>query len=187
GPRAVTVALFARPSRLVFGVPPGARLPCTVEGLLDWSGLTPLLHPIAAIPPQPTAGQIAAAPPITEPTAAQTALELPYRLWVSPNGDAGWLHRIPPFTVNGRTELWHTRLVLPNAGQLPRELSAAATAPLRAIWSPDFAPTPKTTDRDRFLARTAMSPNDRHQIVILTSAFHGYEVDEELSLSVPSG
>ena len=73
--------------------------------------------------------------------------------------------------------------------QGPAELSPANPAPLRAIWSEDFdrinPPAPTLPDPD--LGRTAMSPNDRHQIVILTSAFHGYEVDKELLLTAGAG
>ena len=86
-------------------------------------------------------------------------------------------------THSSRTELWHTRLAA-KAGDTVTELSAVHTAPLRAVWSPDYNPAarlrsrqsepPKKTDLDPDLGVTDISPNDRHQIVILTSAFHGY-------------
>jgi hypothetical protein len=172
------VARLARPSRLVFEVPADARLPFTVEGLLDWSKLDLGLSPLAAIPPSPKPEQIAGAPAIREPKGLETALELPYRLWISPNQDAGWRHRERPFTSRGRTELWHTRLVVRTDDGI-QELSRQHRAPLRAIWSPDYRPaSPPGTDAiDPDLGLTAMAPNDRHQLVILTSAFHGYEVD----------
>ena len=49
-------ARIAHPSRLVFKVPTNARIPLTIEGLLDWSGLELSVNPIAAIGPNPSAG-----------------------------------------------------------------------------------------------------------------------------------
>jgi hypothetical protein len=181
-------ARIAHPSRLVFKVPPPARIPFTMEGVLDWSALELSVNTIAAIPPQPTPAQIAAAPAIAAPTANQTALELPYKLIVSPNPNVRWAHRLRPFTSRGRTELWHTRLQLVTPTGTA-ELSPANPAPLRAIFSEDYNPIhpPDRIAKDPELGRTAMSPNDRHQIVILTSAFHGYEVDEEFLVSPGGG
>jgi hypothetical protein len=191
-------ARLAHPSRLVFKVPPGSRIPFTTAGILDWSALELSISPIAAIPPNPTQEQITAAPSITAPKATETALELPYCLIISPNESVRWAHRLEPFTSRGRTELWHTRLQLPTP-QGPAELSQANPAPLRAIWSEDYNPIrpPEETLRDpdftivgpdgKLVGRTAMSPRDRHQIVILTSAFHGYEVDIELLIGAGFG
>jgi type VI protein secretion system component Hcp len=179
-----SVARIADSSRLVFDVPSGTRIPCSIEGLLEWSALELAVNPIAAIPADPTAEQIAAAPAIRPPEATETALELPYRLVISPNRDVSWLHRTQPFTSRGRTELWHTRLALRDADGNAIELSRLNKAPLRAIWSPDHKPfdPPHPTELDPHLGLTAMAPNDRHQIVILTSAFRGYEVEVELDL-----
>ncbi|MEA2354087.1 MAG: hypothetical protein QOD61_216, partial [Solirubrobacteraceae bacterium] len=173
-------AQIGRSSRLVFKVPPGTRIPYSLAGLLDWSKLELSVNPIAAIGRSPTADQIRGAPAIAPPSAIETAIELPYRLVVSPTGEVAWRHRAAPFAARGRTELWHTRMRLKTpAGET--ELSRAATAPLRAIWSPDHhppgAPPPAFDDP---LGRTAMDADDRHQIVVLTSAFHGYETDLDL-------
>ena len=174
--KATTVAQTGHPSRLVFVVPPDAAIPFTFDGLLEWSNLVLSVNGIAAIGDKPTADQIASAPAIHEPAANETALELPYQLVISPTRDVVWLHRLQPFTSRGRTELWHTRLALKTAGGIT-ELSKDDPAPLRAIWSPDYDPN-KLPDvqNDPELGRTAMCGNDRHQIVVLTSAFHGYEV-----------
>ena len=176
-------AQLSRPSRLVFKVPAEARIPYSVQGLLDWSQLEPSLNPIAAIGPDPTQEQIANAPAIRQPGPNETALELPYRMVISPNAGAAWVHRFAPHTARGRTELWHTRLQL-KTDDGPVELSRERRAPLRVIWSPDYNPVspPPTDQRDPDLDRTAMAPNDRHQLVILTSAFHGYEADVEFDL-----
>lgn len=178
-------ARVGHPSRLAFRVPVGTTIPFTIEGLLDWSKLPLSVSPIAAIEPSPTPAQIAAAPAISAPAPTETAIEMPYRLVISPNMEVAWGHRRSPFTSRGRTELWHTRLQLTSA-EGPVELSRTLRAPLRAIWSPDYdrhnPPAPTLDDPD--LGRTAMSPSDRHQIVILTSAFHGYEVERHFNLGV---
>jgi hypothetical protein len=178
-------ARIAHPSRLVFKIPPERRIPFTAEGVLDWTGLELNVNPIAAVPPNPTQAQIAAAPGIDAPKPTETSIELPYRLQISPNAAVKWAHRLLPFTSRGRTELWHTRLQLATADGAV-ELSLKNLAPLRAIFSEDFnsihPPAPSLEDPN--LGRTAMAPNDRHQIVILTSAFHGYEVDEELFVPI---
>lgn len=170
-------------SRLVFKVPADARVPLTIEGLLEWSGFELSVSPIAAIGPKPTPAQIALAPAISEPRETETALELPYRLIVSPPASVAWAHRLTPFTSRGRTELWHTRLML-STDDGGAELSQTAPAPLRAIWSPDYNPVkmPPPAGEDPQLGLTAMSPSDRHQIVVLTSAFHGYEGTITLNL-----
>ncbi len=176
-----TVAQLGRSSRLVFKVPAGHTIPFTTEGILEWSALELSVNPIAGIGRDPTDEQIASAPAIQEPEPTETALELPYRLVISPTAAVAWNHRPAPFTHLGRTEMWHTRLLLRAEDGTTQELSRTATAPMRAIWSPDYNPIspPHPTAEDPDLQRTAMAPNDRHQIVILTSAFHGYVVDKE--------
>ncbi|HKR02717.1 MAG TPA: hypothetical protein VJT09_18710, partial [Pyrinomonadaceae bacterium] len=178
-----TAAQLSRPSRLVFKVRDGARIPFSTAGLLDWSGLELSVNPLAAIGPNPTQAQINQAPDIGQPAPHETALELPYHLVISPTAGVAWNHRARPLTTRGRTELWHTRLQLKTASG-PVELSRERVAPFRAIWSPDYSATnpPLPKDPDHYLRRTAMSPNDRYQIVVLTSAFRGYEVEIELGL-----
>lgn len=177
-----SVAQIGHPSRLVFQVPNGTGIPFTVEGLLDWSGLELSVNGIAAIGENPSKKQIDNAPAIKEPADHETAIELPYKLVISPNKEVAWLHRAQPFTSRGRTELWHTRLALLSSEGIT-ELSRTQRAPLRAIWSPDYNPIdiPDPGDEDPDLQRTSMNANDRHQIVVLTSAFKGYEVEVEVS------
>ena len=104
-------SVSAAPSRLAFEVPAdGPGIPFTVAGLLDWTALRPALAPNALDPGTPTtAGGVRA----SEPAADVTALELAYRLVLSPVGQHSWQHRTEPHTVDGLTELWHTRLVGP--------------------------------------------------------------------------
>ena len=180
-----TGARLAGFTRLVFRLPAHARMPAipyTIEGLLDWSKLELVVAPLADVPASPNAAEIAAAPAIAPPGSKETAIELPYRLILSPNRHVAWRHAAAPVTHASRTELWHTRLARKAADGKVSELSATRTAPLRAIWSPDYNPGrafdpsqhPTKTDPDPDLGVTDISPNDRHQIVILTSAFHGY-------------
>ena len=67
-----------------------------------------------------------------------------------------------------------------------RRFYGTDTAPLRAIWSPDYNPQkfnaddpPKMGDAGTDLpVLTAMTPSDRHELVILTSAFHDFVNDD---------
>ena len=67
-----------------------------------------------------------------EPSRSVTALELPYRLVMSPIGDARWQHASLPIVHHGRAELWHTRLNIPAAS------GGEGPAQVRALWSPDY-------------------------------------------------
>jgi hypothetical protein len=75
-----------------------------------------------------------------EPATNSTALELPYRLFISPMSDAHWQHGVMPVTRHGRTELWHTRLAT-----TPPSGVGTVPSQIRALWSPDFerAPDPR--------------------------------------------
>jgi hypothetical protein len=68
-----------------------------------------------------------------EPARNVTALELPYRLILSPVPQAQWHHGIEPVVHNDRTELWHTRLTTTAVDTGPDE-----PANVRALWSPDY-------------------------------------------------
>ncbi len=177
-------ARIAQSSRLVFEVPNGHRIPYTIEGLLDWGALVPRLHPIAAIGEQATAAERAAAPALSAPDTHQTVLELPYALLISPGTTGVWQHRLSPATHAGRSELWHTRLALRGSDGKITELDADHTAPLRALWSTDpIHPIDTKHDISQTppIGRTALAADDRRQLVILTSAFHGYETNPDLA------
>jgi hypothetical protein len=95
---------LAGESRLVFTLPAGATLPFTLDALLSWEQFPQSVTGTAVPNYATTTAQIA------QPTNTQTAIEAPWRLIISPNNYAGWLHSLRPVTHNGRTELWHTRL-----------------------------------------------------------------------------
>jgi hypothetical protein len=182
-------ARIGRNSRLVFSIPAGSNpvIPYTSAGLLDWESLALNVSPLAGLPPEPSPQERQSAPGIAEPGRLETAIELPYRLVLSPNREAAFRHARQPKTTAGFTELWHTRLVHKTAAGELLELSRRQPAPLRAIWSPDYNP-------QKFLASdppqfgqpdsdwgilTPMTAFDRHEIVVLTSAFHGYVRDKD--------
>ena len=172
-------------SRLAFALPDDlASIDYSIEALLDWSELVPLLPAAATVLPGAVSAAGTNPPPITEPGSRRTAIELPYRMILSPNvsplGTPAWQHARLPVEHSGRTELWHTRLGALPAGpdQSVVEASPDDQLPVRVVWSPDFVangPLPShTTDNTPFLA--ALSPRDRHQIVILNAGFSGYEL-----------
>jgi hypothetical protein len=183
-------ARIGRPSRLVFRFPTksNVRIPYDIEGLLNWDPLELNVSPLADIPPNPTSDQRKNAPEIKKPSRLETAIEIPYRLILSPNHDVAWLHSAKAKTHRGVTELWHTRMALKGKGLKGStriiELSRNDRAPLRAIWSPDYNPDKFTNEPPLFGVAdidwgvlTAMTPSDRHDIVVLTSAFQGYTAD----------
>jgi len=175
-------ARMAGPSRLAFVVPDTVDgIPCTVASLLDWARYELSVVP-AALPPNPTSAELTPLPQIAPPQPHQTAIELPYRLIVSPNRTAGWVHASGAVRHAGRTELWHTRMgvrVAPPPAK-PKEPLPAPTVDeegqvelrtLRAIWSPDYTTgdPPPINNLDPF--RSSLTRNDRYQIVRLTSDF----------------
>jgi hypothetical protein len=116
-------------------------------------------------------------PALRAPTEAETAVELPFRLILSPTRGEGFVHRpLPVVGGGGRIELWHSQL-----GMAPGSLGRAGDEDrsVRAIWlrsgddQPPFAadepvPTPAPVD-DPFPA--TLNNNDRHQIVHLSANF----------------
>jgi hypothetical protein len=171
-------------SRLVFRLPNTMKsVQFDVATLLDWTRFELVLTATAAVPP----GTTPATPPaIAAPGAQESALEIPYRLLLSPTALAapmrpGWRHASQPVTHNGRAELWHTRLVRIRQAQATAtpslaEISEADPMPLRAVWSPDFVASGPLPTTDGLPFRPAMTKGDRDQIVILTSGFSGYQV-----------
>lgn len=164
-------SLLAGPSRLVFAVPPGELIPFNAPGLLDALTRLPLLvTPVASYQP-PTGCSPAAIiqrltnnpppPQVTPPTGAQTAIEAPYRLYLSPDDQGSWTHASTPVAHDDWTELWHTRLGSRRADGDPR---------VRAVWSPDFSSDLQDHSNEPF--RMSLDGRDRNQIVHLTSNYH---------------
>jgi hypothetical protein len=127
------------------------------------------------LPPRPRA-----------PFNGETALELPFRLQLSPNSSNGWAHNndaMKGFKL-GRYELWHTRLGVRDAttgavSEAPSYLKA-----VRAIWTRDphftnpasFTSTPacdalNPLDDPFPGSLSSITPSQRAQIVQKTSNF----------------
>lgn len=147
----------------------------------------------ATLPVQALVVDLKLRPEIAEPTPLQTAIEAPYRLMLSPNRLAGWVHASAPVAHDGRIELWHTRLGVRSAkgsvydsryeyaeGQdgVLRTVAVHRSSyahdyyrTLRAIWSPDYAtPLPPAHDPPRpFLM--SLHNNHRAQLVKLTADY----------------
>jgi hypothetical protein len=177
-------ARIGGPTRLVFRVPNDARIPFTTESLLDWSKFELIVAPIADVAPNAKAPDSALT--IRPPEATETTLELPYRLHLSPTHDVVWDHARHVVSHGGHAELWHTRLATLKPDGAIQSMDVDHTLPLRAIWSPDYNPSqmPSPGDFGPIGTLSAMSPYDRHQIVVLTSAFRGYAANPFL-LYVP--
>ncbi|MGD0810284.1 MAG: hypothetical protein ABSA91_11330 [Acidimicrobiales bacterium] len=141
-------------SWLAFELAPGASVPYTMQGLLDWTALRPQLVPVEE---HPATGSPAPPDPL------HTAIEVPWSLWLSPASTGTWHHSATPVTYDGRTELWHTRLGV-------KGLEPPLAAPLlKAFWS-------RTFDEGRFAPPTPdpwfmpLDPTDRNDIVSLTTS-----------------
>lgn len=103
-----------------------------------------------------------------EPAPNVTALELPYRLILSPVPESFWHHSSKPATRQGRTELWHTRLSSEKKGTGPD-----GPTHVRALWTPDYPATDnveKVNQNKPF--RMPLDPLDRQMLVKLTTGFN---------------
>jgi len=163
-------ALLSGPSRLVFSIPPGQKIPYTLTGLLEaLQSLPPSLSPLVRWKPpgcnpfflfNPSA---APRPPrILFPERTATAIEAPYRLVISPDENAHWEHATAPVTHGDRTELWHTRL---------RPNPQAEALRMRAIWSPDFDGAGLQPHSNQPF-RMSLTGRDRNELVHLTSNYY---------------
>jgi hypothetical protein len=182
----VAQARAAGPSRLAFRFPADtSSLPYSLENLLNWVNLEQSVVPVAQMPDAnqtgvPEPAPIKPPPTISEPAATQTAIEAPWRLYLSPNYSGTWAHSPTPVTLSNRTELWHTRLAVrtqPTEGQF----AADETIPrrIRAVWSPEYTPgaipghpgPPFDPNSPSAPFRMSLDPDDRDQIVRLSSDY----------------
>src|SRR6266498_1067473 len=125
-----------------------------------------------------------------KPASNETALELPFRLLISPNGDARFAHDERPAhsTATGHTSLWHTRLA--EQGEASSGIHQQLDEPIRAIWARggpesdhtiftdhwDSTPQPIGPDTKPFkLFRQTLDDRDRYNLVHLSGNFalHG--------------
>lgn len=104
-----------------------------------------------------------------QPSPDVTALEVPYRLIVTPIEAARWTHRNHPVTDarSGRTELWHTRLTTS-----PKDSGPDVDAKVRAFWSPDYPIDPLPLLSPPLPYRMSLDPLDRKMLVQLMAGFN---------------
>jgi hypothetical protein len=109
---------------------------------------------------------------IVQPAPNQTAIELPYRLLLSPHARNLWAHSTKAVTRYGRTELWHTRLAAANPDGSIVESHNPYMA-IRAVWSPDckIEDPSNGPNHANYPFRMSLDAKDRHSIVHLTSNF----------------
>jgi hypothetical protein len=168
-------ARLAGGSRLVFKVPKPpngpSSIPFTMDELLSWEKYELSVAPTAL----PADDRIQGQEPV-EPLYKETAIEVPWRLIISPNYHGGWAHALNPVTRNKRTELWHTRLGVriqdtANPGQWTVDEQQEYYRTLRAIWAQGFelSTTPDANGLSPF--RMSLTNNDRWQLVRLTSDY----------------
>lgn len=155
----------------------GVKAQATV-GLAGLVGATQLTAPHLRIKPRPA-----------EPKPHQTAIEMPWRLLLSPHSGGRFQHAAGPVTAprTGRTELWHTRLVTPDPqGRIIQPPWPDARRTVRAVWAltgensdpqkpmqsafPGATNLPKT-NKPTEPFRTTLSDFDRFQITHLSSNF----------------
>ncbi|MEP6921027.1 MAG: hypothetical protein ABI967_07870 [bacterium] len=106
-----------------------------------------------------------------KPAQNVTALELPYRLILSPVPQSYWHHSTKAVSRNGRTELWHTRLTGGSAFTGPD-----LPTNVRALWSDDYhMPGIVGIVNSLLPFRMSLDPLDREMLVKLMSGFD--EVD----------
>jgi hypothetical protein len=163
------MSVLAGPSRLAFRIPSNLpSIPLTLEALLDWAsyelqvasnalpdfGQDTQVVPLFTQPPRPHS-----------PAANETAIEMPYRLILSPDSSAAWAHSPKPVvSPEGLIELWHTRL------SFSTKPVASKRPIVRAIWTPDLEGGPPSP-------QIAGSPNaDQRQQIVQQSSDFGFPI-----------
>ena len=152
-----------------------------VGNLADGIDIGPIYTP-ALKPPKPR-----------KPLQTETAIELPWRLQLSPHSQGAFAHSVDAVEHHGRVEVWHSRLGSRTAAQADAPADAPrvtetdpATRTVRAVWSRDFEMAGQSIDgaSDSFPKenlgepatpppfRATLSVHDRMQLVHLTSNHH---------------
>ena len=184
--------VVAGPSRLAFKFPAAiTSIPYSLDSLLSWVSLDPSLVPVALpantrlvhfvaepgivpdsanapVPGPPIPIPIPHFPQIREPLVTETAIEAPWHLFISPLPGAAWKHSTTAVTLSNRTELWHTRLAVETAGQ---NIDETLPRSIRAVWHSGYTGGPLPS-HNPVPFRMSLDPNDRDQIVRLSSTFN---------------
>src|SRR6185503_7155321 len=113
----------------------------------------------------------------TRPLAAsETAIELPFRMQLSPNQQARFAHADRPATVRGRSELWTTRMGVGTARGSLANLDAPRLRTMRALSI--LGPA-----RDPLGASSPLTSLTRTQILQSMSDPHNVIQVDQLALS----
>jgi hypothetical protein len=161
-------AVVAGASRLVWSIPNSvSSIPYSLAGLLSWTPLLPSL----------SKGAIGTGKPVVaQPTATQTALEVPWRLILSPDKNGRWVTSPVPVSSGLYTEVWHARLGTLVSGVV---VEPPGGQPLvRAVYSPDYPGNPAGGDTFQLWSPTTLTSNDRSDLVKNTA---------DWTQSIPSG
>ena len=149
-------------TRLAFQIPEGVNsIPYTTASLLSWNNLIPWLAPAAL----PAGASPSPYPAVRAPLAHETAIEMPWRLFLSPHSGLGWAHATNTVTRNGRTEIWHTRLGV-RSGNSVNEWNPSGRT-VRAVWSRDNVF--KLPNIHPLANNSTLTPQDRIDIVEATA------------------
>jgi hypothetical protein len=157
-----------------------ARLPTSFGAL----ALGTTVHAISAA--QTPATKFVTVPRPRKPGANETALELPFRLLISPNALARFTHSALPeaFAPTGHTALWHTRLA--EVAEADDGISRPLNEPIRAIWArggpesdhtiftdhwPALPTPPQPDPTPAPLFRQTLDDRDRYNIAHLSGNF----------------
>lgn len=162
-------AILAYPSRLVFRIPHNVQLiQYSMRDLLAWADYDLSVVPVA-LPDSPLEIDLVQATAIREPGEKETAIEVPYRLVISPSQLGGWAHARDAVEHEGWTELWHTRLGVRrrDGSRWVVDEKDATERIVRGVWTPDYSPPPSTNNKGAF--RASLTPRDRYEIVRLSS------------------
>ena len=125
-----------------------------------------------------------------DPSATQTAIEMPWRLVLAPHAGERFRHAAQPVVspATQRIELWHTRMVLPDSkGWVAPAPQPDPQRTVRAVWArtddthtqmqPEFPTGADLPPPSDLPFRATMDDNDRFQIAHLSSNFSvpGYQ------------
>lgn len=160
--------LLAGETRLAFRVPLDFdSIPLTLVDLLDWARLEPIL--VQDEGPIELGANDFLVQSIREPESHHTAIELPFRLILSPRAGSRWEHSSSPDIHDGCVGLWRTTLV---------PLQAGTSAQLSAVWSPELS--------ESFASfRQSLTPQNRSEIVRISSLSWQRETLQGLFLEQP--
>ena len=114
-------------------------------------------------------------PKVREPAADETALEVPYRLIVSPSAEHGaFIHDpVPVGPDQDRVELWRTSLTtrtVDEEGAFVGHTETGVQRVVRAVWSPDLGPEDVAQDADVTLM--SLNPIFRRTLVRQSASTH---------------